>query len=175
MIQSIIYFRRGQRDACLVLLKNISAHLRYPLKVFYDGLVESKVPRSVWLSYVQGFQAWGAGEIIDGVYVEYNAVSANQVLFFRIVDAFLGLDQYLDEESMFRYIPLSQRELSASLRKHSFRDKAKLAGDFEIETEMEKILKQIRVCLLHCPTRIDADDIFFRLLERLTVGGHVRT
>lgn len=51
----------------------------------------------------------------------------------------------LNEESMFRCIPLSQRELSASLRNHSFRDKAKLAGDFEIETEMEKILKQIRV------------------------------
>lgn len=108
------------------------------------------------MSYVQGFQAWGAGEIIDGVYVEFDAVSGNQLPFFHIVDAFLGLDPYLNEENRFRYIPLSQRELSASLRKHSFRDKAKLAGDFEIETEMEKILKQIRVFLLH-------------------VSGHVRT
>lgn len=165
MIQSIICFRRGQRDACLNLLKNISAHLRYPLKVYYDGLVESKISRSVWMSYVQGFQAWGAGEIIDGVYVEYDGLSGNQLPFFHIVDAFLGLDPYLNEESMFRYIPLSQRELSASLRKHSFRDKAKLAGDFEMEMEMEKILKQIRVCLLHCATRIDADNIFFRFLE----------
>jgi len=99
------------------------------------------------MSYVQGFQAWGAGEIIDGVYVEYDAVSGNQLPFFHMVDAFLGLDPYLNEENMFRYIPLSQRELSAALRKHSFREKAKLAGDFEIETEMGKILKQIRVYL----------------------------
>jgi hypothetical protein len=157
MIKSIICFERGQKDACLGSLEIISAHIRYALKVYYDTLVESKIPRSVWLSYVQGFHGWAAGEIIDGVYVEYDGPSGNQLPFFQIVDAFVGLDPYLSEENMLRYIPLSQRKLNVSIRKHSFRHKAKLAGDIEIETEMEKIVKQMRVCLLLCPACINTD------------------
>ncbi len=101
--------------------------------------------------YVQGFQGWAAGEIIDGVYVEYDGLSGNQLPFFQIVDAFVGLDPYLSEESMLRYIPFSQRKLIISLRKHSFRHKARMAGDVEIETEMQNIVKQMRVCLLVLP------------------------
>jgi len=127
------------------------------------------------MPYVQGFQGWAAGEIIDGVYVEYDGLSGNQLPFFHIVDAFVGLDPYLSEENMLRYIPLSQRKLSISLRKHSFRHKAKLAGDIEIETEMEKIVKQLRVCLLVCPAYNYADDVLFRSLEWLIVHEHIAT
>jgi len=157
MVKSIICFERGQRDACIDFLKTISSQVRYALKVYYDTLVESKISRSVWMPYVQGFHGWAAGEVIDGVYVRYDGPSGNQLLFFQIVDAFLGLDPYLSEENMLRYIPLSQRKLNASIRKHSFRHKAKLGGDVEIETEMEKIVKQMRVCLLLRPACIDAD------------------
>jgi hypothetical protein len=99
------------------------------------------------MSYVQGFHGWSAGEIKDGVYVEYDGLSGNQLPFFHIVDAFLGLDQYLKEEDMQRYIPKAQRKLSICIKEHSFRHKSKLAGDVEMETEMENIVKQMRVCL----------------------------
>ena len=127
------------------------------------------------MSYVQGFQGWAAGEIIDGAYVEYDGLSGNQLPFFHIIDAFLGLDPYLSEENMLRYIPLSQRKLSSSLRKHNFRHKAKLAGDVEIKSEMQEIVKQMRVCLLSYPAHSDADDVFFRFSEWLIVRGHVTT
>jgi hypothetical protein len=147
MVKSIISFEHGQRDKCLHFLKSINTQLRLPLKVYYDTLVESKISRSVWLSYVQGFQGWAAGEMIDGNYVEYDGLSGNQLPLFQIVDAFVGLNRYLDEENMLRYIPLSQRKLTMSLRQNCFRHKAKQDGDSEIEAEMLKIIKQLRVCL----------------------------
>ncbi|OXV07235.1 hypothetical protein Egran_05001 [Elaphomyces granulatus] len=145
IVKSIISFEQGQRDKCLHFLKSINTQLRLPLKVFYDTLVDSKIPRSVWLSYVQGFQGWAAGEIIDGKYVEYDGLSGNQLPLFQVVDAFIGLDRYLNEENVHRYMPLSQRKLTTSLRQHSFRRKAKEDGDSEIEAEMLKIVKQLRV------------------------------
>ena len=140
-------------------LKSINTQLRLPFKVYYDTLVDSKIPRSLWLSYVQGFQGWAAGEIIDGKYVEYDGLSGNQLLLFQVVDAFIGLDRYLNEENMHRYIPLSQRKLTISLRQHSFRHKAKEEGDSEIEAEMLKIVKQLRVCLPFFIKRYDTHEI----------------
>ena len=131
-------------------LKSINTQLRLPLKVYYDTLVDSKISRSVWLHYVQGFQGWAAGEIIDGKYVEYDGLSGNQLPLFQVVDAFIGLDRFLNEEEMHSYMPLSQRKLTTSLRQHSFRHKAKEDGDSEIEAEMLKIVKQLRVCLPFC-------------------------
>jgi hypothetical protein len=126
------------------------------------------------MAYVQGFQGWAAGELVDGVYVEYDGLSGNQLPFFHLVDAFVGLDPYLGEKTILRHIPESQRKLSASMRKHSFRHKAKLAGDVEIEAEMEKIVKQMRVCLLHCPACMDADRVL-RSSEWLIVRAHIHT
>ncbi|KAF2098094.1 hypothetical protein NA57DRAFT_66542 [Rhizodiscina lignyota] len=145
MVKSMIAFDRGQREQCLESLKEISTSLRLPLKAFYDTLVNSKIDRSVWLSYCQGFQGWAAGEMKDGVYVEYDGLSGNQLPFFHFVDAFIGMPPYLSEENMQRYIPAAQRHFTASLREHSFRTKAKEMGDVEIEAEMEKIVKQMRV------------------------------
>ncbi|OXV07234.1 hypothetical protein Egran_05000 [Elaphomyces granulatus] len=144
IVKSIISFEQGQRDKCLHFLKLINTQLRLPLKVYYDTLVDSKISRSVWLHYVQGFQGWAAGEIIDGKYVEYDGLSGNQLPLFQVVDAFIGLDRFLNEEEMHGYMPLSQRKLTTSLRQHSFRRKAKEDGDSEIEAEMLKIVKQLR-------------------------------
>ena len=152
MVISIISFEQGQKETCLGFLKALSLDLRHPLNAYYTTLVDSKIPRSVWMSYVQGFQDWGAGEVVGGVYVEYDGLSGNQQPLVPMVDAFLGLDPYLSEVNRLRYIPLSQRKLSASLREHSFRHKAKWAGDVAIEGEMEKIVKQMRVGLNRPPS-----------------------
>lgn len=147
LIKSIIFYERGQKEACLGCLKFIRTHLPHALDTYRSVLVDSKIPRSLWLPYVQGFQAWGAGEIIDGTYIEYDGLSGNQQPLFHFIDAFLGINPYLTEESLERYIHFSQRYLSLALRKHSFRQRAILAGHSEIEAEMVKIRNHIRVSL----------------------------
>ena len=92
------------------------------------------------MPYVQGCMGWACGKIENNVYVEYDGLSGNQQPFFFMVDAFLGYDQYLSEEHMVRYIPISQRRLRQSFFNHSFRDKARLNGEIEIEREMMKIV-----------------------------------
>lgn len=98
------------------------------------------------MTYVQGFQGWAAGEMESGEYVEYDCLSGNQLPMSFFMDAFLGLSQYLLDENMLRYIPISQRRLRGSLSRHSFREKAMLEGEAEIEEEMQKIVRQMRVC-----------------------------
>jgi hypothetical protein len=106
---------------------------------------ESNVPRSVWMSYVQGYQGWAAGEMIDGKYVEYDGLSGNQSLFFRAIDAYLGMESYLTDENVRRYLSSAQRDLCLSYKAHSFREKSKAAGLFEIEDEMQNLVKQFKV------------------------------
>ncbi|KAJ5903316.1 hypothetical protein N7504_005699 [Penicillium tannophilum] len=145
LVKSIVCYEQGQREACVACLEVIRTHLPHALDTYRSALVNSKIPHSLWMPYVQGFQAWGAGEIIDGTYVEYDGLSGNQQPLFHFIDAFLGIDPYLTEESLERYIHSSQRKLSIALRKHSFRQRAILAGHKEIEAEMEKIKNHIRV------------------------------
>jgi hypothetical protein len=123
----------------------IAQLIRKPIKIYYDTLVESKVSRSIWMAYCQGFQGWAAGELINGVYVEYDGLSGNQLPFCHIIDAFLGLQPYLTEQNRQRYIPVRQREFSDSVRKHSFREHARCSGEREIKAEMEKIVQRMRV------------------------------
>lgn len=148
MVASITQYEKGQRDACLETLRKIVEQLRIPLRLYHETLSEDKIARSVWMPYVQGFQGWAAGEIEDGVYVEYDGLSGNQLPMSFFVDAFLGLSQYLPQENMLRYVPISQRRLRDSLSAHNFREKAKLNGDVAIEAEMHKIVKQMRVFFL---------------------------
>ena len=112
---------------------------------------ESIIPRSVWMSYVQGYQGWAAGEMIDGKYVEYDGLSGNQSLFFRAIDAFLGMESYLTDENVRRYLSSAQRDLCLSYKAHNFRQKSKDEGLLEIEHEMQKLVKQFKVkCVFYC-------------------------
>jgi hypothetical protein len=149
MIRSIIAFERGQIPACISCLQNIDTILRHALRLNYT-LIKTKVSRAVWLSYVQGFQAWAAGEMIDGSYVEYDGLSGSHLPLFNFIDAFLELPQYLTEEIVQRSIPQPQTDMMEAIRKHSFRKTAKDKGIMEIETEMEKMIKQLRVRCLSC-------------------------
>ncbi len=147
MIRSIIAFESGQIPTCISCLQSIDTILRHALRLNYT-LIKTKVSRTVWLSYVQGFQAWAAGEMIDGSYVEYDGLSGSHLPLFNFIDAFLELPQYLTEEIVRRSIPQPQTDMMVAIRKHSFRKTAKEKGIAEIETEMEKMIKQLRVrCL----------------------------
>lgn len=147
MVRAIMCFEDDDKVSCLNHLENITFRLRHLLRVFYENLTESRVSQSVWLSYVQGFQGWGIGKIVDGEFIKYDGLSGNHVLFFQALDAFLGMDRYLTDENMTRYIPVNQRELCIALKKHSFRNKLKEDSDMTIETEVGKIVNHMRARL----------------------------
>ena len=120
MVCAIMAFEEQNQSLCAQHLDNINQRLRRLLLIFFDGLTDSRVSRSVWLSYIQGFQGWGVGRMVDGEFIKYDGLSGNHVLFFQALDAFLGMERYLTDENMIRYIPVNQRNLCLSLKKHSF-------------------------------------------------------
>lgn len=146
MVQAIIDFERGDKQSCAGNVKLVASNLRCLLLTFYENLHDSEIPRKIWLSYIQGFQGWGAGRMIDGKFIKFDGLSGNHVLIFQAVDAFLGLGRYLTDENMERYIPQNQRNLCISLKNHCFREKlGQGADDRVIANEMVKIVHQMRV------------------------------
>ncbi|EZF70384.1 hypothetical protein H105_07200 [Trichophyton soudanense CBS 452.61] len=145
MVYAIISYEDNNRVICLNYLESISFRLRCLLRMFFENLIESRVSHSVWLSYVQGFQAWGVGSIVNGELIKYDGLSGNQALIFRALDAFLGMDRYLPDEQSRRYIPVNQRKICHSLRKHSFRKSAQSHGYIEIEHGFKNIVNHMRV------------------------------
>ncbi|KAM3069617.1 hypothetical protein ACMFMF_008830 [Clarireedia jacksonii] len=148
MVRAVMTFEENNKAACLQHLQNINLRLRDLFRVFYDNLTKNKVSHSVWLSYVQGFQAWGVGKIVDGTYVRYDGLSGNHVLFFQALDAFLGIGRYLSDENMDRYIPVNQRALCLALKRHSFLKLAKAQNDSKINDEFTKMVNQLKVRML---------------------------
>ena len=146
MIRAVMSFKENDKLSCVNHLENITFRLRHLLRIFYENLTESRVSHSVWLSYVQGFQGWGVGRMVNGELIKYDGLSGNHVLFFQALDAFLGMDRYLTDENMIRYIPVNQRNLCIALKKHSFRNKLKEHGDMRIEDEIKKIVNHMKVC-----------------------------
>lgn len=131
--------------SCVKHLENINFRTRHLFLVFYENLTESRVSRSVCLSYVQRFQGWGVERMVDGEFVKYDGLSGNHVLFFQALDAFLGMDRYLTDENMIRYIPINQRGLCITFKNHSFHNKVKEHNDMRIEGEFTKIVNQLKV------------------------------
>lgn len=148
MVHAVICFEKNHKILCLNHLENITFRLRQLLRVFYENLTDSRVSHSVWMRYVQGFQAWGVGKMVDGEFIKYDGLSGNQVLFFQALDAFLGMDRYLSDENMIRDIPVKQRELCIALKKHSFRSKLQEHSDLAIKDEVGKIVNHLRVRLV---------------------------
>ncbi|KAK8139035.1 hypothetical protein PG984_002415 [Apiospora sp. TS-2023a] len=154
MIRVLTSYESGDKEACLRHLEEIHWRLRGSLSIFYDRLQDSKVARSVWLSYIQGFQGWGVGRYINNKYIKHDGVSGSHVLFFQALDAFLGLGRYLTDEAMDLYIPRRQRDLCMALREHSIR--ARLCGkeDAGIIAGFDKIVDQMRVFRAAHRTRV---------------------
>ena len=152
MVGAVICFEKNDKVSCENHMKNIAFRLRHLLKVFYENLIEARVSHSVWLSYIQGFQGWGVGRIVDGKFIKYDGLSGNHVLFFQALDAFLGMDPYLTEENLIRYIPINQRKLCAAFRKHSFRNKLDDHTGSKIEGEIKHIVQHLKVHFAFPPT-----------------------
>lgn len=109
-------------------------------------MVNSRIPPDIFVPYIQGFYGWAAGEVLDGKYTEYDGLSGGHLVVFNLLDVFLGLDTFIDEEKLENYIPFAQRRFIASVKKCSFREAAKRAGDVELEMQFHAIAKQLRVC-----------------------------
>lgn len=143
MVNAILSLERRNIGGCLYYLEKINTNLRDVFQVFYDNLTESKVSQSVWLSYVQGFQGWGVGKMINGEFIKYDGLSGNHVLIFQALDAFLGIDRYLTDEDMVRYIPANQRNFCLALKKNCLR--SKLQDDQALEDIFTEIVKKLKV------------------------------
>jgi hypothetical protein len=153
MVKANIAFEQGKKEECLQHMQNINAQLRELLKVFYQNLVESRVAKGVWLGYCQSFQAWGAGRMIDGEYVEFDGVSGSHNLCFMVVDAFLGMKSYMNEQNLRRYVPRNQRSMVATFREHSFFDRLHGDDDKEISEQFGKIIQHLKVCSMNSVTQ----------------------
>lgn len=151
MVRAAVSFANGDKRACLHHLSRIQLQLRPLLSIYYDRMHDQKISRSVWLSHVQGFLAWGTGyrDELTGELVKFDGLSGNQILLFQALDAFLGMDSYLSTEALEQNVPMRQREFCRALRKHSIRDQLSGLGSDEDATEIlegfDKIVKRLRV------------------------------
>lgn len=148
MVDAIVAFEESRKADSLRRLQQLKPKLDKIYQLFYDGLVDAKVSRKVWLSYCQGFQGWGVGRVIDGRYVKYDGLSGNHVLIFQAIDAFFGMERYLIDENMIRYIPVRQREFTSVLRRHSIRAQIEKGEYEEIRAEISKLVQAMRVSSL---------------------------
>ncbi|KAJ5370770.1 uncharacterized protein N7496_006862 [Penicillium cataractarum] len=144
LVQSIRCYEKGQRQACLAHLQGISIHLKSVFRIYYENVVESKIPRHVFTAYIQGFHGWAAGEFIEDEYVEYDGTSGAHLVLFNVLDYFLGLEPFFDEQDFMRYFSHSQRRFMASVKAHAFRTAAEQANNFGLTEQFEKIAKQLR-------------------------------
>ncbi|KAF4551402.1 Hypothetical protein D9617_13g099000 [Elsinoe fawcettii] len=74
---AILAFESNQHHLCLTHTLAAGTQLKSILRVFHDTLVEQSISSSIWLRYVQGFQGRGAGELLEGRYIEYDGLSGN--------------------------------------------------------------------------------------------------
>ena len=115
--------------------------------MYYNEVIGSRIPPDIFVAYIQGFYGWAAGEMLDGKYTEYDGLSGGHLVIFNLLDVSLGLDTSIDEAKFENYITSAQRGFIASVKKCSFRDKAKQAGDVELEMQLNAIAKQLWLCL----------------------------
>lgn len=151
IVLSILTFARNDKASCARHMASISAQLRPILNTYYDRAHDKVISLSVWLSHVQGFYAWGAGRLNDqtGEWDKFDGLSGNQVLLFPVLDAFLGIEQYLSPRDQERNVPIRQRVFCRAIEKHSFRRKVESPNDEDearILHEFNEIIKRLRVC-----------------------------
>lgn len=148
IVKAIISFAGGDKVACLEHVRGIKNQLRPLLSSYYDRVHDARIARSVWLSHVQGFFAWGAGyqDATTGEWEKFDGLSGNQVLLFQAVDAFLGLEAYLTKKVLGMNVPELQREFCLAVGRHSFRHMLGEEGvEGQIKGEFTEIVKRLRV------------------------------
>ncbi|KAF1840882.1 uncharacterized protein K460DRAFT_410277 [Cucurbitaria berberidis CBS 394.84] len=151
MVLAIVTFARGEKAACARHVANITAQLRLVLGSYFDHMHDQKIARSVWLSHIQGFFAWGIGSYDDasGECIKFDGLSGNQALLFQALDAFLGIEQYLSPRDQERNVPARQRALCRALAKYSFRqmlsETSNDKNEAQIVHDFGEIVKRLRV------------------------------
>jgi hypothetical protein len=151
MVHAIVAFAEGDKGACARHVASITSQLRLVLGSYMDNLHDMIVARSVWLSRIQGFYAWGIGHYDEGTqdWDKFDGLSGNQVLLFQALDAFLAIEQYLSPRDQERNVSKRQREFCHALRRHSFRailiETPHDADVVEILRNFDEILKRLRV------------------------------
>ncbi|KAI0412803.1 hypothetical protein F5X98DRAFT_391481 [Xylaria grammica] len=143
IVEAITSFRESRSDSCLESLQTIDVILGRALNLFHAQMRETQISRKFWLSYVQGFHGWGVGRYINGNFIRFNGVSGNHILLFQVLDSFLGLERYLSDEDRALYIPLHQRSLCETIKRHSIRKQLGVA-DVKITKEFDNIAKKLR-------------------------------
>ncbi|KAI0403700.1 hypothetical protein F4802DRAFT_607951 [Xylaria palmicola] len=143
IVIAIISLREGRSDSCLESLREIDVILSRSLNLFHAQMREGQISRKFWLSYVQGFHGWGVGRHINSNFVRFNGVSGNHILLFQVLDAFLGMERYLSDEDMALYIPLHQRLLCQTVKKHSIRQHIG-DDDSEVAKVCENIVRKLK-------------------------------
>lgn len=155
-MQAVSAFARSDLHGCAAYMARINDLLSPLLRVYYTRLHDSPsssssfgtVAMSAWLSHVQGFFAWGAGPTPDE---QYDGLSGNQAMLFIALDAFLGIEPYLTEESANRNVPLKQRIFAQKLEAASFRrevedgDLVHTEAGMRIVREFGETVKRLRV------------------------------
>ncbi|KAK4195140.1 hypothetical protein QBC40DRAFT_310917 [Triangularia verruculosa] len=148
IIEGIVAHARGDKESCLEHVRDIRDQLRPLLSSYYDRVHDARIARSVWLSRVQGFYAWGVGHqnSTNGEWEKFDGLSGNQVLLFQALDAFLGLEAYLPKVIQERNVPVLQRRFCEVVKRHGFRSELGNEGiDGKIKREFEDIVKRLRV------------------------------
>jgi len=151
MAHAIVTFNRGDTAACARYVASITSQMQGVIGTYTNNLHDKNIARSIWLSKIQGFFAWGAGHYnaATGEWEKYDGLSGNQLLLFQALDAFLGIEQYLSQRDQEMSVPRRQRELCHALRKHSFRERlARMGEDVNVDgilRDFATILKQLRV------------------------------
>jgi hypothetical protein len=154
MAHAIVTFAQGDKPACARHVASMTSQLRLVLGSYFDRLHDKMIARSVWLSRIQGFYAWGVGHYDEenDEWEKFDGLSGNQVLLFQALDAFLDIEQYLSSRDQERNVPKNQRQLCHVLRKYSFRRLLSEASHDEHEIAImqsfNEILKKLRVSLV---------------------------
>ncbi|KAI0889718.1 uncharacterized protein GGS22DRAFT_183061 [Annulohypoxylon maeteangense] len=141
---ALVSFENGRKDACLESLRNINSALRTLIQLFFQQMKEVHISRKIWLNYVQGFHGWGVGRMINNEFVRFNGVSGNHILVFQALDAFLGMERYLPDEDMERYIPASQQSLCTTIKTHPARQSLRNDEDPMLRGELDALVNQIK-------------------------------
>lgn len=151
MVHAIIALSRDDTALCARYVASITFQMQFVIGTYTNSLHDKIIARSIWLSKIQGFFAWGAGNYNSETdeWEKYDGLSGNQLLFFQALDAFLGIEQYLSPRDQEMSVPRRQRDLCHKLRKHSLRERlTKMEEDANVaETlrNLDTILRQLRV------------------------------
>ncbi|KAK3897548.1 hypothetical protein C8A05DRAFT_38900 [Staphylotrichum tortipilum] len=148
VVHALLAHARADLPGCLAHARRVTALLRPLLSSYYDRVHDAQIARDVWLSRVQGFYGWGAGYEVEGEagWVKFDGLSGNQVLLFMVLDAFLGLEPYLDEENQRRNVPERQRRFCRAVERHSFRRRLGTEGvEGMVARELGEVVKRLRL------------------------------